>query len=111
MINGPGLGIVTRTRADDRVLLAGLDAWRRLCRPLLVAASRKRFLGTLPADPSTGDPRPPRARDAATAAASAIAAAQGAWAVRVHEVRATADAVRVEAAIRKARTPEPGSDL
>ncbi|MFJ5034765.1 dihydropteroate synthase [Streptomyces sp. NPDC088560] len=78
MINDPGLGIVTRTRADDRVLLAGLDAWRRLGRPLLVAASRKRFLGTLPADPASGDPRPPRARDAATADASAIAAAQGA---------------------------------
>ncbi|MFJ8495385.1 dihydropteroate synthase [Streptomyces sp. NPDC094038] len=106
LIIDPGLGIATRTRADDWALLAGLDAWRRLGRPLLIAASRKRFLGTLLADPTTGDPRPPRARDAATAAVSAIAAAQGAWAVRVHEVRATADAVRVEAAIRAARTPE-----
>ncbi|NEA98591.1 dihydropteroate synthase [Streptomyces sp. SID13726] len=110
LIIDPGLGIATRTRADDWALLAGLDAWRRLGRPLLIAASRKRFLGTLLADPTTGDPRPPRARDAATAAVSAIAAAQGAWAVRVHEVRATADAVRVEAAIRTARASGADAD-
>ncbi|NEC21411.1 dihydropteroate synthase [Streptomyces parvus] len=80
-----------------------LDAWERLARPVLVAASRKRFLGALPAGPVTGEPRPARARDAATGAVSALAAAQGAWAVRVHEVGATADAVRVEAALREAR--------
>ncbi|MFF3511482.1 dihydropteroate synthase [Streptomyces sp. NPDC002573] len=109
VITAPGLGIATGTRADDWALPARLDAWRRLGRPVLVAASRKRFLGTLLADPARGDPRPPRARDAATAAVSAIAATQGAWAVRVHEVRATADAVRVEAALRTARHPEPDS--
>jgi pimeloyl-ACP methyl ester carboxylesterase len=64
MIDDAGLGIVTRNRADDRVLLAGLDAWQRLGRPLLVAASRKRFPGTLTADPATGDPRSPRAAGA-----------------------------------------------
>ncbi|NEE32144.1 dihydropteroate synthase, partial [Streptomyces sp. SID7982] len=102
VIVDPGLGFAKR-RADDWALLARLDAWERLARPVLVAASRKRFLGTLPADPVTGEPRPARARDAATGAVSALAAAQGAWAVRVHEVGATADAVRVEAALREAR--------
>ena len=102
VIVDPGLGFA-KTREDDWALLARLDAWSRLGRPVLVAASRKRFLGTLLADPVTGDPRPARARDAATAAVSALAAAQGAWAVRVHEVPATADAVRVEAALREAR--------
>jgi dihydropteroate synthase len=98
----PGLGFA-KTREDDWKLLARLDAWHRLGRPLLVAASRKRFLGTLLADPLTGELRPPKERDAASAAVSALAAAAGAWAVRVHEVRPSADAVRVEAALRAAR--------
>ena len=102
VIVDPGLGFA-KGRADDWALLARLDAWSRLGRPVLVAASRKRFLGTLLADPASGELRPARARDAATAAVSALAAAQGAWAVRVHEVPATADAVRVEAALRGAR--------
>lgn len=102
VIVDPGLGFA-KTRDNDWALLAGIGAWARLGRPVLVGASRKRFLGTLLADPATGEPRPTRARDAATAAASALAAAQGAWAVRVHEVTATTDAVRVEAALRKAR--------
>ncbi|MFJ3532164.1 dihydropteroate synthase [Streptomyces sp. NPDC090132] len=102
VIVDPGLGFA-KTRADDWALLARIDAWARLGRPVLVGASRKRFLGTLLADPVTGEPRPPRARDAATTAVSALAAARGAWAVRVHEVSATADAVRVEAALRRTR--------
>ncbi|MFG2140994.1 dihydropteroate synthase [Streptomyces sp. NPDC048650] len=100
VIVDPGLGFA-KTRAHDWALLARLDAWAGLGRPVLVAASRKRFLGALLADPVTGRPRPARARDAATAAVSALAAAQGAWAVRVHDVPATADAVRVEAALRE----------
>ncbi|WP_236653516.1 dihydropteroate synthase [Streptacidiphilus melanogenes] len=102
LIVDPGLGFA-KTREDDWALLARLDAWSRLGHPLLVAASRKRFLGTLLADAATGEPRPARERDAATAAVSALAAAAGAWAVRVHEVAASADAVRVEAALRSAR--------
>ena len=66
-----------------------------LGRPVLVATSRKRFLGELLA--ADGELRPPRERDDATAATAALAAAAGAWCVRVHEVRATADAVRVAA--------------
>ncbi|MGV9263779.1 dihydropteroate synthase [Kitasatospora sp. NPDC003701] len=101
LIVDPGLGFA-KGREDDWALLARLGAWSGLGRPVLVAASRKRFLGTLLTDPATGEPRSARARDAATAAVSALAASQGAWAVRVHDVPATADAVRVEAALRAA---------
>jgi dihydropteroate synthase len=96
----PGLGFA-KTAEHDLTLLAHLDRLRELGRPLLVAASRKRFLGRILAG-SAGDPPPARERDAATAAVSAIAAREGAWAVRVHEVRASADAVRVARAIEAA---------
>ncbi|MGW1178474.1 dihydropteroate synthase [Kitasatospora sp. NPDC002543] len=107
VIVDPGLGFA-KSRRDDWALLASLGAWSALGRPVLVAASRKRFLGELLADPDTGEARPARERDAATAAAGVLAAAQGAWAVRVHEVRDTADAVRVEAALRHAGRALPG---
>ncbi|BBC35573.1 Dihydropteroate synthase [Streptomyces graminofaciens] len=97
----PGLGF-SKEAEHDLVLLAHLDRLRGLGHPLLVAASRKRFLGRVLAGPE-GAPPPARERDAATAAVSALAAQQGAWAVRVHEVRATADAVRVTRAIEGAR--------
>ncbi|OAH11408.1 dihydropteroate synthase [Streptomyces jeddahensis] len=97
----PGLGFSKDTE-HDLALLAHLDRLHALGYPLLVAASRKRFLGQVLAGPD-GAPPPARERDAATAAISAIAAHQGAWAVRVHEVRATADAVRVARAVEGAR--------
>lgn len=98
----PGLGF-SKNSEHDLTLLAHLDRLHALGRPLLVAASRKRFLGRVLAGPE-GAPPPARERDAATAAVSALAAHAGAWAVRVHEVRATADAVRVARAIEGART-------
>lgn len=104
----PGLGF-SKEAGHDLALLAHLDRLRVLGHPLLVAASRKRFLGRVLAGPE-GAPPPARERDAATAAVSALAAHAGAWAVRVHEVRATADAVRVARAVEGARAdaPEPG---
>ncbi|MGV2918334.1 dihydropteroate synthase [Streptomyces alfalfae] len=96
----PGLGF-SKKAEHDLALLARLDRLRDLGHPILVAASRKRFLGRVLAGPQ-GAPPPARERDAATAAVSAIAAHQGAWAVRVHEVRATADAVRVAQAVTDA---------
>ncbi|MDD1057585.1 dihydropteroate synthase [Streptomyces cocklensis] len=96
----PGLGFA-KEADHDLALLAQLGALRTLGRPLLVAASRKRFLGRVLAG-SAGDPPPARERDAATAAVTAIAAREGAWAVRVHEVHASADAVRVARAIETA---------
>ncbi|MFJ6568628.1 dihydropteroate synthase [Streptomyces sp. NPDC091292] len=97
----PGLGF-SKDAEHDLTLLAHLDRLRALGHPVLVAASRKRFLGRILAGPE-GAPPPARERDAATAAVSAIAAHRGAWAVRVHEVRATADAVRVARAVEAAR--------
>ncbi|MFF3339704.1 dihydropteroate synthase [Streptomyces flavidovirens] len=99
----PGLGFAKQA-GHDLALVAHLAELRALGHPLLVAASRKRFLGhVLAADAGEGaTPPPARERDAATAAVSAIAAHEGAWAVRVHEVRATADAVRVARAVEGA---------
>jgi dihydropteroate synthase len=101
----PGLGFAKPGR-DNWPLLAHLDVLAGLGRPVLVGASRKRFLGHLLAGPD-GEPAPPTARDAATAAVSALCAAAGVWCVRVHDVRASADAVRVGAAWLAARG-EPG---
>ena len=91
----PGLGFA-KTPEHNWQLLARLDALHALGQPLLLGASRKRFLGTLLAD-AAGE-RPVTGRDDATVATSALAAAGGAWCLRVHEVRGTADAVRVVAA-------------
>lgn len=98
----PGLGFA-KDAEHDLALVARLGVLRELGRPLLVAASRKRFLGRVLAGDG-GSPPPARERDAATAAVSAIAAREGAWAVRVHEVHASADAVRVARAIEAADT-------
>ena len=101
IIVDPGLGFAKQAPHDLRLVaeLARLRA--ELGRPMLVAASRKRFLGHALADPD-GAPPPARERDAATAAVTALAAREGAWAVRVHEVRASADAVRVVRAVETA---------
>ncbi|MGP3923972.1 MULTISPECIES: dihydropteroate synthase [unclassified Streptomyces] len=96
----PGLGFAKQAE-HDLALVAHLRELHGLGRPLLVAASRKRFLGRVLAG-GDGSPPPARERDAATAAVSAIAAREGAWAVRVHEVRPTADAVRVARAVEGA---------
>ncbi|MCZ4118714.1 dihydropteroate synthase [Streptomyces sp. H39-S7] len=105
IIVDPGLGFA-KNAEHDLALMAHLGRLRELGRPLLVAASRKRFLGRVLAG-TAGDPPPPaRERDAATAAVSAIAAREGAWAVRVHEVHASADAVRVSRAIEGAARTE-----
>lgn len=94
----PGLGFA-KEAAHNWLLLRGMATLHLLGRPLLIGASRKRFLGALLAE-ADGTPRAPFARDAATDAISALAAAHGAWAVRVHNVRASADAVRVAQAWR-----------
>ncbi|WP_256959789.1 dihydropteroate synthase, partial [Streptomyces viridochromogenes] len=108
--DGPGAGVRGERRdgGGGRVAFprGGL---RALGHPVLVAASRKRFLGRVLAGPE-GEPPPARERDAATAAVSALAAHAGAWAVRVHEVRATADAVRVVQAIEEARGGAAGRE-
>jgi dihydropteroate synthase len=104
----PGIGFA-KTAAHNWELLAALEEFVGLGRPLLVGASRKSFLGTLLAD---GDvPRASDERVDATAAITALAASAGAWAVRVHEVRANADAVRVVAAVAAARAVRRGETM
>jgi len=90
----PGIGFA-KNAAQNWTVLAALDRLHELGHPLLVATSRKRFLGELLA--RGDDLRPPRERDDATLATTALAAARGAWCVRVHTVGASADAVRVAA--------------
>lgn len=94
----PGLGFA-KNAEHDWALLRGLDSLLSLGFPVLVGASRKRFLGRLLSE-KDGTPRPPDGREDATAAISALAAAAGAWGVRVHEVGASLDAVAVAAAWR-----------
>jgi len=96
----PGLGFA-KQGGHNWSLLAHFDALHALGRPVLVGASRKGFLGTLLADDS-GAPRPADRRADATTALTSLVAARGAWAVRVHDVAGSADAVRVVAALSAA---------
>jgi len=94
----PGLGFAKRPeQAHNWALLHELERFRELERPVLVAGSRKRFLSRLLSDPESGE-RSFADCDSATAAMTTLAADRGAWAVRVHDVRPNADAVRVAAA-------------
>ncbi|HEX3005633.1 MAG TPA: dihydropteroate synthase, partial [Angustibacter sp.] len=75
-------------------LLRHLDELASLGYPLLVGASRKSFLGRLLADRS-GSPRPVDMREHANTAITLHLARRGVWGVRVHDVRAAHDALRV----------------
>lgn len=101
IIIDPGLGFSKEPDDNWQVLnqLAGLVD---LGYPVLIGASRKRFLGSLLAA-STGEPRDLAERDAATNAISAIAAATGVWGVRVHNVQSAVDAVLVGQAWARGR--------
>jgi dihydropteroate synthase len=90
----PGLGFA-KAGANNVPLLAHLEVLQGLGHPVLIGASRKRFLAEALGPGADGSPRPPRDRDAATAAVTALVAALGVWAVRVHEPAANADAVRI----------------
>ena len=89
----PGLGFA-KNRDDNWALLRALPEFVASGFPILIGASRKRFLGALLADPH-GEPRPVDERDDATDAVTALAAAAGVWAVRVHDVGGSRDAVHV----------------
>jgi dihydropteroate synthase len=97
----PGLGFA-KNGDHNWALLAHLAELQSLGRPLLIAASRKNFLGRLLPD-EYGEPRPPQGRDAATTALSALVAVAGAWGVRAHDAAGSLDAVRVAAAMAAAR--------
>jgi dihydropteroate synthase len=93
LVIDPGLGFA-KTGQHNWALLQALPDLVATGVPVLLGASRKRFLGTLLAGPD-GSPRPPDGRETATAVISALAALYGAWGVRVHDVRASVDALKV----------------
>jgi dihydropteroate synthase len=89
LILDPGLGFAKNSEHNWQ-MLGRLDELKALGYPLLVGASRKRFLASLlPEDATVED------RDSASVAVSVLAAQAGAWAVRVHDVARTAGALRV----------------
>jgi dihydropteroate synthase len=105
VIVDPGIGFA-KLPDHNWALLAGLDRIgclpghdRRF--PVLVAASRKGFLGRLLAAPD-GERRSFTGSDDATVAVTALAVAAGAWCVRVHAVPGNLDAVRVAQRWREA---------
>ena len=85
----PGLGFAKTHEQSWELLAATARLIADLGQPLLVGSSRKRFLALAAEAEAT-----PVQRDAVTAATTALAAAAGAWAVRVHEVPANRAAVR-----------------
>jgi dihydropteroate synthase len=89
-----------KTPAQTVAVLRRLDALRALGRPLLLAVSRKDFLGAIV-------PRAPAERDPATLAAVAFAADAGAEIVRVHDVAGAADFLAVRAVLRGERSLGP----
>ena len=93
LIFDPGLGFA-KTAQHNWALLRALPRLVELGMPVLIGASRKRFLGTLLSD-EHGLPRPPEQRETATAVISALSGLHGAWGVRVHDVQASVDALRV----------------
>ena len=96
----PGLGFAKTHEQSWQLLAATARLREDLRRPVLIGASRKRFLALALPDDVAADPL---ARDAATAATTALAAAAGAWAVRVHEVPASRDAVRTASLWKETR--------
>jgi dihydropteroate synthase len=94
---GPDLG---KTPADTVTVLRALPEVVVLGHPVLLAVSRKDFVGAL-----TG--RPPEERQAGTLAAIGAGLDAGASILRVHDIRAAADYVAVRAALRGEREVSP----
>ncbi len=102
----PGLGFAKTAEHNWRLL----GSWERLDAlgmPLLVGASRKRFLGALLAA-GDGTPRPVDEREVAHATLVALLALRGVWGVRVHDVRAARDALAVVTRLAEERADEGG---
>jgi dihydropteroate synthase len=87
----PGIAF-GKSHDEDLEVLRRLPEFGVLGVPVLVAASRKHFIGSV-----TG--AAPRERDAATVAVSALAIAGGADFVRVHDVRANVEAAKIADAL------------
>jgi dihydropteroate synthase len=96
----PGFGF-GKTTAHNLALLAGLERFVDLGVPVLAGLSRKRSIGEL-----TGR-EDAQARVHGSVAAHLIAAQRGATILRVHDVAATVDAIKVWAAVAKVPAPRP----
>ena len=101
LVLDPGLGFA-KTAEQNWQLLQGLDEIAALGRPLLVGSSRKSFLGSLLGDDR--GPRPVGEREHANVALTTLLAERGVWGLRVHEVRASMDALRVVSRWRQEET-------
>lgn len=90
----PGLGFFIGSNPEASLaVLRGLDQLHALGQPIMVAASRKSFIGALLE--SAEEPRPVAGRSAGTLAVELFAAAKGAEFVRTHDVRALHDALKL----------------
>jgi dihydropteroate synthase len=94
----PGIGFA-KTVEQNWPILKHLDVLEGLGLPILMGASRKKFLGELLA--KDGVARDSDERESATAAISTLMAARGLWAVRVHDVKSSSDAIAVVDRIAK----------
>ena len=94
----------SKTPAETVASLRALERLGELGRPILLAVSRKDFIGAL-------TNRPPRERSAGTLAAIGAGVEAGAAIVRVHEVAATVDYLTVHAALTGRTQVDPGLQL
>ena len=94
----PGIGFA-KTVDQNWPILKHLEVLEGLGLPILMGASRKKFLGELLA--KDGVARDSDERESATTAISTLMAARGLWAVRVHDVKASSDAIAVVDRIAK----------
>jgi dihydropteroate synthase len=91
----PGIGF-GKTPEQSITCIARLDTWRGFGLPLLLGASRKRFIHTI-------TPSEPMERLGGSLAAHLLAVENGAAIVRVHDVAPTVQALAVAEAIKRAR--------
>ena len=94
IIIDPGLGFSKPSVEHNFPLMVALERFNATGYPVLIGASRKRFVGAALADAGIDKPNMD-SKDNATAAISALCAEYGAWAVRVHDVEKNRDAVAI----------------
>lgn len=94
IIIDPGLGFSKPSVEHNFPLMVALERFNATGYPVLIGASRKRFVGAALADAGIDKPNMD-SKDNATAAISALCAEHGAWAVRVHDVEKSRDAVAI----------------
>jgi dihydropteroate synthase len=102
IIVDPGLGFA-KDMKQNWDLVARLNELETLSLPILVGASRKRFLASVLNEADPGSVSNPR-RDVATAVLTALLLQRKLWGIRVHNVEATSDAIKVVAALKESES-------